>query len=323
MNNIKLFSFVKTCLQRHGANQKPAFPDFKKIELNDKNLFESYTSMFPPYSDYNFVSLWSYDTKSKAEFPILNNNLVIKYYDYITLEPFYSFIGNNKPLETTNTLIDLSKKMGLSPCLKLVPKHNIEKDWDSMNKEYKIVEDRDNHDYIVSIKSLVELKGNKNYSHRNLVRRFAKGNPDHIVKRFSLKKDKLQADIESLFRHWGKEKKSDEIENEFKALKRLIRAARSGIDLEFLGIYLDKRLIGFSIDELLKNGYVISHFGKADRSYTGIYKYIEHVNAKYFYAKGYKYINYEQDLGIPGLKKTKELWHPIKYLEKYTIREKE
>ena len=162
----------------------------------------------------------------------------------------------------------------------------------------------------------------KNYSHKNLVRRFAKENPNHIVKRANLKKDGLQTDIENLFRHWGKEKIFGDIENEFIALRRLITAAKKGVDLEFVGIYLNNRLIGFSIDELLKDGYVISHFGKADRSYTGIYKYIEHVNAKYFYAKGYKYINYEQDLGIPGLKKTKELWHPIKFLEKYTIRER-
>jgi hypothetical protein len=32
-----------------------------------------------------------------------------------------------------------------------------------------------------------------------------------------------------------------------------------------------------------------------------------------------EYVNMEQDLGIPGLRRHKSLWRPTAYLRKYTI----
>src|SRR3989338_5939738 len=99
----------------------PKFPKFKKLELSDKKDIEKFTSKFPPYSDFNFVSMWSWDIKGEMRISILNENLVVRFTDYITGEPFFSFLGNNKVNETAEALIDLSKKEGLKPMLKLVP----------------------------------------------------------------------------------------------------------------------------------------------------------------------------------------------------------
>ena len=64
------------------------FPNFKKLGLEDKPLIESFVKRYLPYSDFNFVSLWSYDTDNSYEISYLNKNLVIKQDDYITNEPF-------------------------------------------------------------------------------------------------------------------------------------------------------------------------------------------------------------------------------------------
>jgi hypothetical protein len=37
-------------------------------------------------------------------------------------------------------------------------------------------------------------------------------------------------------------------------------------------------------------------------------------------ALGCEFINFEQDMGIAGLKQAKRLWRPVKYLKKYTIK---
>src|SRR3989344_9175835 len=96
----------------------PKFPQFKNLELSDKKDVEKFTSQFPPYSDFNFVSMWSWDVKGEMRLSTLNDNLVVRFTDYLTGKPFYSFLGNNKVNETAQTLINLSKKEGLKPELR-------------------------------------------------------------------------------------------------------------------------------------------------------------------------------------------------------------
>ena len=64
------------------------------------------------------------------------------------------------------------------------------------------------------------------------------------------------------------------------------------------------------------------HFIKADKQYEGIYTFLQSRVASEAYKQGYKYINLEQDLGIPGLKKNKLTWQPSKYLKKFIVKPK-
>lgn len=73
----------------------PKFPKFKHIELIDKEEIEKITQKFPPYSDFNFISMWSWDIKVEMIISKLNNNLVVRFTDYLTGYPFFSFLGDN------------------------------------------------------------------------------------------------------------------------------------------------------------------------------------------------------------------------------------
>src|SRR6185295_15686005 len=109
------------------------------------------THQFPPYSDFNFVSMWSWDIKGDMRICQLHGNLVVRFTDYITGEPFYSFLGNHEVNDTARQLLELSKKEGFELALKLVPEESI-KHLDNMT--FHIVEDRDHFDYIFDTKSL-------------------------------------------------------------------------------------------------------------------------------------------------------------------------
>lgn len=71
------------------------FPQFKELELEDKEEIEKFTSKYPPYSDFNFVSMWSWDVRGDMRVSKLNNNLVVRFTDYLTGSPFFSFLGDN------------------------------------------------------------------------------------------------------------------------------------------------------------------------------------------------------------------------------------
>ena len=53
--------------------------------------------------------------------------------------------------------------------------------------------------------------------------------------------------------------------------------------------------------------------------YKGVNAYLINELAKILYKKGIVYINWEQDLGILGLRENKESYLPTRYLKKYSL----
>lgn len=287
--------------------------------MQDKNTIEAIAKQYPPYSDYNFVSLWCYNTKNSVEISILNENLVIKFLDYFGIEHFYSFLGNKKTEETIDTLLTHSQKNNIAKELILIPEINLSSD-KKVFENFLITEDADNFDYILSVNEISKLTGNKFGPKRNFVNRFLKNYPEATVDIFDINDPKLQKQMEELFCTWEKQTSRDrsETNNELVAILRLLESAYN-FDLMCTGIFIKNHLIAYSIDEILKDNYGIIHFEKADTSYVGIFQYLKQQTAKHLDKLGCKYINYEQDLGIPGLRKAKQSWRPIGYLKKYTI----
>lgn len=298
----------------------PNFPKFKKLMLTDKEQIERITSKFAAYSDYNFVSLWSYNIEDDINLSILNNNLVIRFRDYLTNEKFYSFIGKNNIIHTIDTLLKLSEKEGLPPILKLIPEESV---LIKNLKEYNIEEDRDNHDYILSATEHTGLVTSKYYKHRKLVKKFFRENPFSQIKILDLGNQNTADEILELFKLWTVKtnKNIEDTEHELIALKRTLKNY-SSLNLLSLGLYNKDKFIGFIIADKNHHAYIESHFLKYLPGFNGLNHLFHHVLAKYSNADGVNFINIEQDLGIDGLRRAKESAKPIKYLKKYSIAKK-
>ncbi len=298
----------------------PIFPRFSKLKLKHKKEIEAVTSSFPPYSDYNFSSLWSYNTDDSIEVSLLYGNLVVRFTDYLTVKPFYSFIGTRSVILTSRMLLTFSQKNRIEPHLKLVPEFVIKSE-PRMKKMFEISEDPDNHDYIVSARHITELPESlfkrKNY----LVSRFKRKYPGYRVEFVDVRNPHIQNEMISLFERWEKNagKSRKDTENELTAIRRLIDSVN---DLEFhtLCIYHAGTLVAFTMYEKTFQKHGISAFQKADKTYTGIYAMLSHESAKHLYSLGCTYINYEQDLGIEGLRLSKSLWKPTHFLKKYIVK---
>jgi hypothetical protein len=300
----------------------PVFPNFKKIEIDDKDVIEKFTNKFQPYNDFELMSLWTYNKGDRNAFSILHDNLVVKIQDFITGKFFYSFIGTNNAKDVVEKLIQKSKEENLGNKLYLIPEVSIKSSPD-LEKYFLIKEDPDSFDYILSVNELAELRGNKYHDKRNMVNRFKKLYPDHYVKPLELTQEKTRKDIKDLFLFWEQKKGKKRIETEIEliAIKRVFDLVNV-LRVTGIGIYLKNILIGFSIYHPVQNNYAILSFEKADSSCKGVYEYVNYCAANHLKTLGCIYINYEQDLGIPGLKKAKTLWRPVFFLKKYIIKEK-
>ncbi len=119
-----------------------------------------------------------------------------------------------------------------------------------------------------------------------------------------------------------REKVESEVAVEFMAIRKLMAHSKH-FKLHSYGVYFKGILIGFTVNEIVNKDYYMGHFGKADLRYKGLTSYLEFLTAVEMKKHGVKYMNFEQDMGLNGLKHSKELWHPDHLLKKYSIRIKD
>lgn len=299
----------------------PQFPKFKALEIEDKKEVDALTKLYRPYSDFNFLSMWSWDIEGQTLISQFNHNLIVRFSDYITKDLFYSFLGSTQANEMTGLLFEMMRNQGLSQYLKLLPfdsKGLIDEDL------FFVSEDLDNFDYVFSLERLAKLIGSKLAPKRNYVKRFL-GQNDPTINQLDFNNKSTVKEIESVFESWVKWKNfsREEAENESQAMLRFIRVGRYPNNIN-LGFRVKGKLIGFWFFEILQDGYVMSHFEKALASdFIGIYPFMMREGSKYLFERGLKYLNYEQDLGIKGLREAKKDYLPIDFLKKFIVRRKD
>jgi hypothetical protein len=299
-----------------GENVIPTFPSFKRVELADRVAVEAHTSRFQPYSDFNFTSLWAWDLRGERLLSELNGNLVVRFTDYHTNDPFLSFLGRSAAADTARRLAAYSSSIGLRAELRLVPDISV-----SSIGGISAEEDRDHFDYLYSTTQHVSLAGPRFKRARNFVRRFSREHVGYVFRAMDLNDASIRALISGLWQTWEAARRASAdagIGQERHAIERLLESARSH-PLGSTGIFHGDSLLAFSIDEVLPNKYCTCHFWKADTRHPGIYDYLFHLKARLLRDAGIEALNCEQDLGVAGIRKWKLSYRPVGFLKKYIV----
>ena len=123
-----------------------------------------------------------------------------------------------------------------------------------------------------------------------------------------------------IFRQWAKAKhpSKDRWTNEYHALRRLLQYADI-LKLYAHGLFIDNVMVGFAINERISKKYVMCHYEKIARRESGIGEFFIHSLATIFNKKRFIYLNYQQDLGLDGLRLKKRLLRPAYLLKKYSV----
>jgi hypothetical protein len=166
------------------------------------------------------------------------------------------------------------------------------------------------------------LPGGRYRGKRKRINQFLRANLDELSLRKIQFTQKSDIDIiKKLFYEWISERHRtpEEAESEGAALENLVRNS-SHFDLMGILIYIDNLCVGYSINEIVSSDYAICHFQKAKLRYEYIDIFLSSLVAKELYHFGCKYINWEQDLGISGLRELKESYLPEFFLKKYNVK---
>jgi hypothetical protein len=301
----------------------PEFPWFKSIDLSDRPAVESMIAGYPPFADFNFVELWCWNRGCNGGIAALDGNLIVRWQDVITGELFLSFLGTNKVERTAERLIAYAKERGIEPRLQAVPDVVVDSG-NGFSGSFIVEEDTQNSDYLLSVEDWSVMAGSKFKNKRNAIHRLERKHDPRLV-RLDLRDEATRDQILALCQTWAEQRgrTPEDTEPEFMAIANLLDLAQElQLDrLVVVGVYAGDRLIGFSVNEMLPDGYALGHFAKADFRYEGVYPYMLRGVARILRDAGVTFLNIEADLGNSGLAISKKLLNPAGRLRKYVITE--
>ncbi len=164
-------------------------------------------------------------------------------------------------------------------------------------------------DYIFSLHDIQTYHGRHRASRRNLA--------TQCRSLYQIEKASLQSAQEmafSLLNTWA------EHEQQHADVEPCLEAIRLYSQLGLQGsVYsVDKKPVGLIISEQITSSTCVLHFAKADVRYKGIYQYMYQEYACAL-PSSCLYLNWEQDMGMPGLRQSKKSYIPHHMLHKMRI----
>lgn len=289
--------------------------EFRQIQINDKELIEKYLKLYDFVTCYySFVSMYLWKDYYKTEIAEQDGILYIKtsYEDQIR---FYIPLSDKSLAKGINMLKEYTKQNNIK--LKFIFVE--EKFRVILENEFEgfIFEDiRDRSNYIYATDDLANLQGKKFKQKRNFVNSFKTNNLlDYKFEEYDTNKVK---DYITFFKKWYKqnEDNSESMKNEKLALRSAIEYFNY---FNMIGgvLYLDGEIIAITMGKITNNILDV-HFEKADSMERGAYQMINYLFANLVLGQ-VEFINREEDLGHPGLRKAKLSYNPIMMGNNYDI----
>jgi hypothetical protein len=182
-----------------------------------------------------------------------------------------------------------------------------------------IVEARDHWDYVYSISDLVQLKGNRYHKKKNLLNQFFK---KYDYQYYSLNAERIDETL-AMQEDWctWRDCESDKtltLENQ--AIANVLDAYRLFDNICGGVIFVNQLITAYTVAEYFSDDMTIIHFEKGCPMYKGAYQAINQLFLSHDANNGHKWVNREQDLGDPGLRKAKMTYHPSFFLKKFSVK---
>ncbi|MFA5103805.1 MAG: phosphatidylglycerol lysyltransferase domain-containing protein [Candidatus Margulisiibacteriota bacterium] len=292
----------------------PSYPNFKPLEREDKELFENYYFRRKiEISDHAFTNYYIWRKIDQPQLTIIAGCLCALVMGPDKRRHFMMPLGDGDVKE--------AGKICLEHTGSIIRADYHFKEAVGQNEQYEIVEDRDNFDYVYLTKDIAGLKGRNYDGKRNHINAFLKNN---IYVYEKMEKKHIDACIE-LNDIWCESKKKES--EGFPNLECEAEAARETLlNKDFLGliggvIIVNDKILAFSLGQKLTEDTAVIHIEKSDPAVRGAAQLINREFASNELAN-FTYINREQDMGHPGLRRAKMSYHPVELKKKYNIRMK-
>ncbi|MCI9597122.1 MAG: DUF2156 domain-containing protein [Firmicutes bacterium] len=300
-----------------------------RITVEDRSFLEEYLNGYDyKTSGLSFSALYMWRDINRFSWMQSGDYLLLAGISHLELEdgiiePFlfppltkngeYDPEGTRGALEEAKRIFE---EKGYPFSIRLLPFHMIDIIENACPGKMKFIEDRPNYDYVYRRQDLVELKGRDYHAKKNHLNYFHKNYQYEYVPLTSAMADDAMRFIDEF------NQRKEVPEHEMQMLKMEEQAMEDVFrNLEQVGytagaILIDGKIEALTIGGTLNKNTITVHVEKANVNFRGLYQAINNefcINVPPFV----KYINREEDMGIPNLRKAKLSYKPVKMVEKY------
>ena len=287
--------------------------NFKSLDMESKNIFDQFLTPYPfIVSTYNFTNLFIWRNAQNIKYHHTDQALYImkEKEKPFFIPPIYKDRQCGK--EVYEALLSYMEENEMEKTLRDVTRTQLD-DLIELGYDISHEEDRDASEYIYSVESMSTFSGKALHSKRNHFNNFVRYN-QYTIKHIEDSKEECLA----LALKWYEESdQSDTLRHELTGIRSLLEHQEI-FNVVGISVFVDDVCQGFSLLEVLNEKVILNHIEKADRRISGLYAFIARTSMEYF-GSGIKYTNREQDMGIPGLRKSKESYMPEFLEEKFVV----
>jgi hypothetical protein len=306
-----------------------------EITLENRPILEEYLYGFDyKTSGLSYSSLYMWRDINHFRWEVLGDYLCISGLSHLELEdgielPFLfppltrtGEYDKEKLKETLYMARERFHQIDAPFSIRLMPIHMLDLVKEACPGEMKYIDDRPNYDYLYLVQDLIDLKGRDYHAKKNHLNFFHKN--------FEYEYEELTSAMADEAMEFLKEfnARKDVPEHERVMLEMEAEAMSDVLhNLEAVGylagaIRICGKMEAIAIGGRLNRNTITEHVEKANINYRGLYQAINNEFCKAV-AKNFKFINREEDMGIPNLRKAKLSYKPVKLVEKYIVTCKE
>ena len=300
-----------------------------KVSLENRETFQKFLRGYRYCtSGLSFSSLYMWRDINDFTWDILGDYMVIGGKSHLELEdnvvlPFMEMpltcTGTYEPMKLRETIYEaksIFEREGRPFSMRLIPFPLIEVLEKACPGELRFTVDRPNFDYLYEKNDMIELKGRLLHKKKNHLNYFLKNYEYEYKTLTSAMADEAMEFIDEF------NKRKEIPPHEMELLKMEETAMRDVFnnleDAGYIGgaVYIDGKIEALSVGGIMNNNTVGVHIEKGNVAFRGIYQVINMEFCKHLISS-IKYVNREEDMGLPGLRKAKLSYKPCKMVEKY------
>jgi len=287
--------------------------DFTPLTLDSKDLFDKFLTPFP-YKNCSsqFTNLYMWRKYQQVAHAHTEDALFLRKggeSPYYTAPHYKDF---SKAKDAYEALFHHMDTLGQKKILKDVERSQLD-DLEKLGYQFSYILDRDQQEYIHLVEDLQSYPGKKFHKKRNHFNQFLRNYP-YTIKYV----ENCMDDCLALAKQWFDESdQSPALYHELLGIEDLLLHWEA-FSLKGIGVYVEGNLKGFTILEAINHEVLLNHVEKADKEVLGLYTFLVQ-RAMEAFGDGLRYTNREQDMGIVGLRKSKESYMPVFLEEKFIV----
>lgn len=293
----------------------PVFPVFRPVRLSDREIIQDRLSRYKPeISELTFTNLYMWQQYYGLKWSLLGDFLIIMSQKK-EKQFFFPPVGNHNRVSVVSDLFRWQKKQGQTPLIERADERLVR---ELEGAPFQISSERNYFDYLYRTRDLTALEGRRYHAKRNHINK--------IRKTYSYTYEPLTAgeirECLKVMEKWCDHRKCRENPVMKAECKGVHKALFQFESLQLTGglIRVSGAVAAFSVGEKLNADTAVIHIEKVDPEIPQMFAVINQQFCEHAWSE-IAFINREQDIGEPGLRKAKESYFPFRLVEKYSVQD--